>query len=327
MQVPDAAVMHRLQIHVHSPPCPSLTMPAFSPSSRTMWRTIILIIALWGGMYVMCPANVLLQESFDYGGTGGSLAGMNGGSGFATGWSSGSLWQYTPTGLTFSNLPVSGGAATYVSTTSAVPGMTERQLTSSLQTAMYGSYLFQVNARSNTSNTSSLMFGPGAVRDYQAALALLTPRYAEGQAGIYRNGLESTLNGTPLAIGTTYLGLYEFNPLTGATTEWILTASQYDYFMANGLTSSAMNGASIGTGANNIFSRLSISTTTGMPAVTHMSLHMFKISTSDYSVTFDEIRVSSTSFAEVVAAPEPSRGLLLLGGGVLCLMRRRRRGQ
>ena len=76
----------------------------------------ILFVSMVAATTASKAANIY-YEGFDYGAANGSLAGQNGGTGFAGAWTSGNPGiTYASTGLSFSDLSVTGGSVTATGT-------------------------------------------------------------------------------------------------------------------------------------------------------------------------------------------------------------------
>jgi len=294
---------------------------------RVLAATTVLLSPSFG------RAGIIVSEQFQYGPTAGALAGQNGGIGFSTAWGDGSIaaipWQYTPTGLSLGSLDTSGGAATWANT--AIPpngdsGVGLRPFTTSLGGIIYGAFLFRVNDQkpvsSGLNNTAGLLLG-GPTDLNNPSFSVQTPEFAQNAAGLRMEGSSSLLSGNALSLGTTYLALFKFDSVGTAASGWVLNLGQYENFAPGGLTESALNAASLGSGATQVWERTSFDPTVTLDPMSHLLL-MGAFARLD--VTMDEIRFSNTSLAEAApqAVPEPS-SLLLAGIGALGLVRAHRK--
>jgi hypothetical protein len=277
-------------------------------------------------------ASLITTESFDYGAVAGNLAGKNGGSGFSSGWSGASNFQYTPVGLTFGSLLTSGGASSYTGTgfTQAI----ERPFATTLPSVIYGAELFRVDSQSSAgSNNLSLLLGQSGQSDTQTPFALLTPTNSSVNPGRVRiQGLGRDLTGAASAptVGTTFLALFKFDTTgTPTATAWVLTNPQYENFISGGLQEATLNAAAIGTGATDVWARASLTINVALGTMPDLRLFGFNTGLSE---TQDEIRLSNTSLAEAAphtpaaVVPEPAT-VCLFGVGIACLLvHRRKRG-
>src|SRR5207302_2967607 len=100
-------------------------------------------------------------EGFDYGAANGSLAGQNGGTGFSGVWTpSNPGITYASTGLSFSDLRVSGGSVTATGTDGIGNALFYRPLTSTLSGVYYGSFLTEVVNTSQFAIQNGMALGP-----------------------------------------------------------------------------------------------------------------------------------------------------------------------
>lgn len=133
---------------------------------------------------------IIVEDQFSYGATAGALNGNNGGIGFNTAWTdrtggspTDTYWTYTPNGLTFGSLVTSGGAARWSNgNDSNTSGVADRQLTSSLSAMVYGSFLFRIDERTTSVNsTAALVIGEAGNTDNTASLTMNARSLGEGR--------------------------------------------------------------------------------------------------------------------------------------------------
>ncbi|MFO0950236.1 MAG: hypothetical protein U0835_03615 [Isosphaeraceae bacterium] len=279
-------------------------------------------------------AQLVVSESFDYGATGGALNGKGSGVGFSAAWTAPGSFAYTPDGLTFGTLQTTGGAVSYTSPPGFITTSAYRPFTNPLGATTYGSYLLRIDSRSGTVNNTGLLLASSAGQsDANAPLAVSLPVNVTNAPGrvllqfLDTNGGAALLSGAQqqLAVGTTYLALFKYvaGASNASSSVWVLTSDQYDNLVSGGLTEAELNGASIGSGASNVWARASVSANVTPTARSFLSLFGFVGSGSGQSLnqTFDEIRLSNTSLSAVapqaaVSVPEPGSltlGLLVAG--------------
>lgn len=264
-------------------------------------------------------AALLVYESFDYGATAGSLDGKGGSqTGLQGTWtdnssSAGTLSafaNYRPAGLTFSDLAVQGGRAEMLTTTSngnATAGASRQlNLLSAPGDTLYGSYLFRKDADAGLASVVSLLIGGAAnINDNGAKFSVANNEFGTANAGGRISGTSVTLTGTSLALDTTYLYAYKLTGLgtvSQSFTGWVLTAAQYDSIKSDGITEAELNGNNTETGS------LTKAGNLGVSATDYLRMFSFYNNNNGSTQTqYDELRISNTSFNEVITAvPEPS---------------------
>ena len=269
-------------------------------------------------------AATIYSESFDYGPAAGSLDGQNGGTGFAGAWhfAGGTNANiYTPAGLSFSDLSVSGGMVTGPATANYFSKF-DRALASPLSGVYYGSFLSQIQS------------GPSGLG--QAALSLGGSGggiLGNDRFGVYapvgshalqvNSGIAATFTGSPQFIGQTYLTLFKVDTASLGISGWVLSAAQYDTFKVGGITEAELNAASTGTGSGTVWARAGAGSFFSGGALAYLNM---LVSPTGTITNLDECRLSNASLNEAVPAtvPEPGAGLLLLLG--LALFAPARRG-
>jgi hypothetical protein len=259
-------------------------------------------------LYSSSSSGQTVIEDFDYGGATDGLSGKNGGIGFSGQWAGTATYALTADSLTFSDLSKAGGSVT-ISTS----GSFERKLVTPmpLSGTFFGSYLFRINNPNTSSNgwTVSVLLGGSGDGDTQATYNAEAHSYNQDTSGARvenANG-NAAMPGAPLTVGSTYLYIFKADPanITQAMTAWVLTPGQFDNFKTAGLTESALNAATLGTGANQVLERTVVNATgRTLDAMPYMRL----FSSSPMSTTLDRIRLSSTNLnaavLDVHSAPE-----------------------
>jgi hypothetical protein len=256
-------------------------------------------------------AAILVKEGFDYGGTGGNLAGNNGGGGFSGAWANGpGIYQYTPTGLTFGSLQVSGGAASFSSATSGYNAGVTRPFSATLPATGYGSYLLQATGSPLVSQ-GALGLGAPNSPPTAATVGFAAPDFFGGAAYV---GVFSAASGAALVPGQTYLQVFKYVTIAGPgymATEWLLTEAQFAGFKVGGLAESELNAAGIGSGAGQVWSRASFSGPAGFPLADATFSIVGGFAGTDRGMIQDELRISDSSIDEATPIPEPSTAMLV----------------
>ncbi len=142
----------------------------------------------------------------------------------------------------------------------------------------------------------------------------------------------TTNTGTAVTPGTTYLQLFEVTGINASSgsismTDWVLTNSQYQYFLANG----GLSASNLDNNPTQVLQTgsVTIANPTAYPQFNNgTGSNYMDLMEYDQSTTFDEIRLSGTSLADVAPAsaiPEPATlGLMAVAGAGLLLIGRRR---
>lgn len=308
------------------------------------------------------PAALVVYEGFDYGvssqslnGLGGSTLGLTGSYAVTTVGSP--TADYDPSGLTFGALQVTGGRAfiDHAGTNPTSLATASRQLDTGVLTGtVYGSFLFQQPTAHGGNDVPALLFGPNGATDNTAELSFSPDAYTSGTgsgndiAQIRANPSNSgsppySANAVPPVInapGTNVtLALFQISDL-GATEGtqtaqlWLLTVDQFAFFKPEGLSAAELDAATVGFGSSNVLERVSLTIEGSSGYVTlgdagagsnFLSLYGYR-----GDISFDEIRLSTSSLDEVTPVPEPATTGLVLGVGLVFLARRigmRRRAQ
>lgn len=223
---------------------------------------IFLISVCIGYLPLAVRGQITVTEDFDYGATAGDLSGKNGGTGFSGAWSDGA-GAYTPTSLTFGNLPAIGGAMIVGSGSNA----SRTFATDFTGTGIVsGSFLFRL---SSVFNGSVLMLGmgSGAGNNQGFNIALLGAQDGVGgnpAIGASSAGMSAMTNGASLSQNTTYMYLFTYDK--GAISGWILDLDQYNHFFASGaITPAALQNASIGSTADKVTGKAYLPKTGTLP--------------------------------------------------------------
>ncbi len=288
-----------------------------------------------------CSAHAVLyvSESFDY--APGSVAGNSGGTGFGgTSWafdSSGTASEVLTTGLTFSGLASSGGAASISAVGSnSDQGRLQRQWSNATPTNsdLWVSYLInQTSAVAiNSFNNQASSFGSEFVTDGTGNRKYFTDaKYSFGFNDPYaiRGGVGNNSDATgpfDLVTGTSYFVLTKFGNINyGNFTTNTTTIDVYIYNEADfaTLTSAGLNEGNLASTATAMASGSIVDPDFGTPGVNVADLVRFRAANG--SAVFDELSVGST-FSDVVAVPEPNSAVLIgLGALGLAALRRYRR--
>lgn len=299
--------------------------------------------ALCLGFTAATQADPTVYDGFDYGTSSGVVAGQNGGTGFSGAWATPFLdtFNYTPTGLTFSNLSTTGGAATYSASQANAndSGEISRTLASpySGDFTVYGSYIFQASGEAAPWAGFTLANGATMFNDASGAFGVATAWDAgtsPGDYGAYFGGNAYT-SGSPLLLDQTYIYLFKFNHGSSSNSgaAWVLSASQFAYFKSSddSLTESELNSASQGSAEGQVMAKLQGNGNSFTSDYTTVTFDARNFYTSNArTITVDEVRTSSDSLDEVTpvsAVPEPA-ALALIGFGAaatLVMARRFRR--
>jgi hypothetical protein len=269
-------------------------------------------------------AATVYYEGFDYGAANSSLTGQNGGTGFSGAWTSGNPGiTYASSGLSFSDLSVSGGSVTATGTDGIGNAISYRPLTNTLSGIYYGSFLTQIVDTSQFEVSNGMALGPENTFPTASATAgfgVLAP-HTNG-ALLVDEGSSVAFNGGSLNIGQTYLALFKIDTAANTTTGWLLSAAQYDMFKVGGITQAELDAATLGTGSSQLWARASV---TGSESVTasHLNIYLNAVGGVSATLAEDEFRLSNASLNEVTpAVPEPrSVVLILIGIGLLAAPR------
>jgi Domain of unknown function (DUF2341)/Concanavalin A-like lectin/glucanases superfamily/Carbohydrate esterase, sialic acid-specific acetylesterase len=272
-------------------------------------------------------ASVIASEGFDYPAQadntplGGSFTG---GTGLSGSWQG--AGNYRATGLTFSDLKVSGGC---VGNTGSQ--IYYRPLSVNKTGTLWGSFLFNsVGAVDTTTTLLSYVVSKQANgTDYNGNTCFgVTPKRYQGTGGDIRIGGNTTtpntlsnVGGTAVTQGVTYLILFKVEGLiaTGGAaasqtvTSWILSSEQYDHFKSGGLTEAELNAAVQGGGATAVMQKTTLTATQTATFSATDFLTVQSNNAGDY--LNDEFRFSDTSLAEVAPIAAPAAAIGSFGPG------------
>ncbi|WP_395742992.1 PEP-CTERM sorting domain-containing protein [Prosthecobacter sp.] len=311
------------------------------------FRFTSLIVVLCGSLILPASAAVTVYEGFDYGA--GDINGASGGTGLAGSWSSqgsgngswGAQGFEQTSGLTFANLDVSGGAATFsaINGTNGT-GVMSRGLSSAYGSdfTVWGSYLFNASGETTPWAGFTLADGQTMFNDASGRFGVATPYDGASNLSSYGSYFLGNGGGSGAAmnLNETYMFLFKFDKSGSSASgsmAWLLNAAQFTNFKTSDdlLTESELNSASIGTGDLDVMARLQYSSS-GYSSVSSFDTVTFDArnfyTSNARTITVDELRFSDTSLDELTpvfaATPEPSRTLLLMGGLFAAAARRRR---
>jgi hypothetical protein len=307
-------------------------------------RYLALSSFVLGVLQTTTQASILAYEGFN-GYSSGQLSGQTvstnsvGLSGTITGAGSSTIYTYSSTGLTFSNMSVSGGSALYSSNSGLGAALGFNYSGSNYTGTLYTSYLVQFSTAVNSASTTNMRVNTSASSGASTAYFQSLADNASGT--VVGNGYGSTVSGSTytLATNTTYLVIGIFtNTGTALSTSnkgigktYVLTASQYDWFNANGgLSDAALAAASVGTGNDTVTAYATSTVNTGTYSLLTSSgiqMALGNAATTE-TATFDELRLGST-LSDVIAIPEPSSvalfGLALFGLSLIPRLSRKSR--
>ena len=274
-------------------------------------------------------AGLVVYEGFNYAGQADNAAlnsgSFNGGTGLSGNWQGSG--KYRSTGLTFSDLPVTGGC-----TQNSNSEIYYRPLSTSKTGTLWGSFLFKsVGVVDNSSTLLSYIVSKQVNgNDWQLATNFgVTPKRYQGTNGDIRVGGNnanptalSNSGGTIVTKGTTYLILFKVENLiaSGAPTatsqtitSWILSEGQYDNFKSGGVTEAELNAATQGGGATNVMQKTTLTAT--QKASFSVSDYLTVQSNNAGDFMNDEFRFSDSSLAEVAPPAIPAANIVSFGSG------------
>lgn len=308
-------------------------MPAMKSVARVPFATAIFAASL-----LSANAALLVSESFSGYTTGNINNKAATGTGLTGSYSSTGAFSYQATGLSFAYIATSGGSLSISSSAANIAGVQIGAI-GAVTGDVFVSYLFNKPGNFSSDAASlvetrinSTITGAAATSQFRAQTN--TDNASSNFTGI---GYDSspTTGGTALTLNsTTYLVLAKYsnvgNELSvgspGIATLWILTEAQYTNLHTLGVTEANLNALSIGTGASNVFARVTDTATSGTFTLGEGSFLQFAAtgsSTSNQSGVIDELRIGTT-LADVTPVPEPSAWLGAAAGLALAALRRRR---
>ena len=267
-------------------------------ASRSIITSIIALIiaAIVGGR--TAHAEIIYSEGFAYGGSNGTLAGKNGGTGFSGAWTQGNAGiTYAFPGLTFSDLSVSGGMATSTGTNGIDNSHFQRPLAGTLSGIYYGSFLSRIAATTSSGVDVGIAIGSQNSIPGNDGFGILAPK--NGTALAVNEGNVEASNGTALNQGQTYLTLFKIDTVTMTMTAWLLSEAQYNAFKVGGITEAKLNIALLGTGTSQLWARASV---TGTESIAASYLNIYQHAAANVSTAtldIDELRLSNECLDEV----------------------------
>jgi hypothetical protein len=321
-------------------------------SRRTSPVVASLFAALAFGGISSTHAALVVHEGFDYGPVPSLLNGLGNTTevGLQGTWTyngtNGTTVSYDPTGLTFSDLVVTGGLAQLNGVAGAGDRIAAvgRQLNVDAQSGtIWGSYLFRPISDLTTRSVGSLLQGNAAnVSDNTAYFSLANNEFNQNIGGVrvsntIGGGSALATGGVIPSLATTYLYVFRLDNIgapsgtTQTATAWMMSELQYDNFKSGGLDESELNGALIGTFDTNIMQRVSFTTANPLanPGTFDNTdfLRLFNFGGAEFITQYDELKFSNSNVNEAVqGVPEPSAALAMAGGiGLLLGLRRRTR--
>jgi hypothetical protein len=322
-----------------------------NPRPITPLAVPVILATLALGGFSSAHASLIVYEGFDYGPLSSLLGGLGNTTeiGLQGAWTSNGTGQttveYIASGLTFSDLSVTGGLAQLNGVIPVAGDRTAaafRQLNVPDQSGtLWGSYLFRKNSDAVPRSVAALLQGNVAnMTDNTAYFSLANNEFNQTVGGVRVSALVggnmALANGEIPLLGTTYLFVFKLENIgapsgsTQTASAWMLSEAQYDNFKLDGLDESELNGATLGSLATDVMERVSLTTTSGLasPGTFDASdfIRFFNFSGGELITQFDEVKFSNASLNEaVVGIPEPSAVLAMLGGmGMLIGIQRSR---
>lgn len=244
-------------------------------------------------------------------------------------------YDFTTNGLLFSSLIVSGGALT-VTTAGGVTGGGPISLSSPFTGTLYSSYLVNLtNNPSNTADTATMRINDSGTSGVGNSRFRSDAQSGSSESDLISAGYDDSIaDGTgSLLASTTYLMLGRFTNVNttlsagtpGVATVYALSAAQFSFFKLDGvITDEELDGATVGTGADQVTGRASETVASGSRSFADGNAFQFAAQGSpSITIRYDEVRFGQ-SFEDVTPIPEPAIGSLLALSAVGLLARRRR---
>ncbi len=245
---------------------------------------------------------------------------------------------FNSVGMSFSDLAVSGGSGLYSSPTGGASYIGFAYSGPTATGTVYSSYLTNIQTPQNAAssvglrvNTTSTTGGAGS---YFYALADAVNSVNTGNQ--YDASAGTAFSAQSLALNTTYLVIGRFSrvgeSLSAATpgqgTTFVLTSEQFDTFKSGGITDEELDGAPVGSGPGDVFSRVSDANVTNgafnvLAAGRGIQFGPGNAGVSQ-TVAYDEFRFGTT-LGDVTAIPEPGTAATFFAGAALLAGLRRRR--
>lgn len=254
-------------------------------------------------------ATIICSDAFDYGASSKALEGLNGGIGFSNAWVlENPEITYNATGLTFSDVPVSGGSAYTAGTDGIGNELVYRSFSHVLNGTYYGMFLGNV-VQSNSPANNEMMCGiginspPDLPWPDSHSFGVISPSDDHG-LNIYAYSDEQ-LSGITIGQGVTYLVLFKLDTSAQIVTAWELSSAQYDTLKTGGITEAALNAPPVGTAVNQVWARSSttnLQSGVGLTA-SQIGIYMNAPAGDSGTIYLDELRMSDASFSEAIAGP------------------------
>lgn len=229
-------------------------------------------------------------------------------------------------GLELGSLQVSGGRALYSSPTGAASYTGFRYNGPEVTGTLYSSFLTRIETSQN--NASSVGLRVNTLNNSSGASSYFYT-FADTAAGTrtgiqYENAAAGTVSSTQtLPLNAVHVIIGRFTRVgqsltletPGLATTYVLTATQFDYFKAGGFTDAELDNAPIGTGAMEVFSRVSDAAVTSGNFNTLTSGRGIQFGVGNagmnQTVSYDEIRFGS-SLDAVLPLQVPSSAVVSL---------------
>ena len=276
------------------------------PSSKTLMKRAYIPFIACTLLAVPALAAPTAYEGFDYPAD-EVVVGKNGGSGFSGAWvnegTNGTGYVVKTDGLAFSDLSVTGGRVQVQANGGwAASSRIGRDLSASASGQTYGSFLYRRENDNSPNTVAGLQIGAPAMADNDHT-AQFYPDEWQQNVGVRAGGDPvPTAAGQPLAQGETFLVLFSSNLAaeSQALSMWVLSRNQFDTFKNGGLTASELTNASVGSGNTNVWARATASGTFDPLGPTNNLKFMAFGGADGILVSYDELRLSKTSLADVV---------------------------
>ena len=211
-------------------------------------------------------------------------------------------------GLVFSNLQVSGGKGLYSSPTGAASYVGYRYNGAAVTGTLYTSFLTRIETAQNNPSSVGLRLntannsGGGSSWFYSFADTIAGTRTGiqyDNASGAVSSSQTLPVNSVHVVIGRfTRVGEALSEATPGIGTTFVLTRDQFDHFKENGFTDAELDGAAVGSGAHEVFSRVADAAVTSgtFNVLTNGRGVQFGVGNAGVNqiVSYDEIRMGSS---------------------------------